>query len=57
VPIPRQPALAAVHPDECPIATAACEEILSLPLHPAMSDSDIDAVASAIGDFDPRPLA
>jgi dTDP-4-amino-4,6-dideoxygalactose transaminase len=57
VPIPRQPALAAVRPDECPIATVACDEILSLPLHPAMSDSDISAVASAIGDFDPRPVA
>jgi dTDP-4-amino-4,6-dideoxygalactose transaminase len=56
VPIPRQPALAAVHPDECPIATAACDEILSLPLHPGMSDGDVAEVAAAIGSFERRSV-
>ena len=57
VPIPRQPALVAVSPDECPIASVACDEVLSLPLHPGMADSDVRAVASAIGDFASRPVA
>jgi dTDP-4-amino-4,6-dideoxygalactose transaminase len=51
VPIPRQPALAATQPDDCPIAARACDEVLSLPLAPAMSDADLDAVASAIDAF------
>lgn len=48
IPIPRQPALADTRPADCPIANRACEEILSLPLHPGLSDEDADAVAAAI---------
>jgi dTDP-4-amino-4,6-dideoxygalactose transaminase len=54
VPIPRQPALAAEKPADCPIAAAACDEVLSLPLHCALSDSDVAAVSEAIGAFEPR---
>ena len=46
VPIPRQPALAAAQPADCPIASGVCDRIFSLPLHPAMSDRQIDTVAA-----------
>lgn len=48
VPIPRQPALAGANPAECPEASRACEEILSLPLHPALTDADVDSLAEAV---------
>jgi dTDP-4-amino-4,6-dideoxygalactose transaminase len=48
IPIPRQPALVDTRPADCPAANRACEEVLSLPLHPGLRDEDVDAVASAI---------
>jgi len=48
IPIPRQPALAGTDPAECPLASHVCDEILSLPLHPGMTDDDVDHVAAAI---------
>ena len=48
VPIPRQPALAGEDPADCPAAALACDEVLSLPLHPGLSDFDIDTVAACI---------
>ena len=48
VPIPRQPALAGVPPGDCPVAARACDEVLSLPLHPGLSDADVDAVAASV---------
>jgi dTDP-4-amino-4,6-dideoxygalactose transaminase len=48
VPIPRQPALAAEQPADCPIAARVCGEILSLPLHPGLRDEDADVVAAAV---------
>ena len=52
VPIPRQPALAAADPADCPIASRICSEILSLPLHTGLSDDDVDAVAAALKGHD-----
>lgn len=52
VPIPRQPAVAAVDPCECPIADRVCDELLSLPLHPALHDDDVDRVADAVNRFE-----
>jgi dTDP-4-amino-4,6-dideoxygalactose transaminase len=43
-----------VDPAECPIASRACEEILSLPLQPAMADSDVDFIAEAVHAFAPQ---
>jgi dTDP-4-amino-4,6-dideoxygalactose transaminase len=57
VSIPRQPAIASPDPDGCPIAARACDEVLSLPLHPRMSDRDVDEVAAAVGAFEPQTLA
>ncbi|HSK11428.1 MAG TPA: DegT/DnrJ/EryC1/StrS family aminotransferase [Vicinamibacterales bacterium] len=51
VPIPRQPALAAQEPAECPVAERVCRETLSLPLYPSMAHERCDEVAAAIGAF------
>jgi dTDP-4-amino-4,6-dideoxygalactose transaminase len=56
LPIPRQPALAAAQPAECEVAARLCGGILSLPLHPAMRDDDVDAVAAAVHAFTPRAV-
>jgi dTDP-3-amino-3,4,6-trideoxy-alpha-D-glucose transaminase len=48
VPIPEQPAFAGTRPSRCDVATKACNEVLSLPLHPGLSDEDVDAVAAAV---------
>jgi len=55
VPIPRQPAMAAVEPADCQIAARACGEVVSLPLHPALGDADVDRIAEAVHAFAPRP--
>jgi dTDP-4-amino-4,6-dideoxygalactose transaminase len=51
IPIPRQPALAPERPAQCPVADRISEEVLSLPLHPGMSASDVVAVAAAVHDY------
>jgi dTDP-3-amino-3,4,6-trideoxy-alpha-D-glucose transaminase len=48
VPIPEQPALAHTSPAACPLAAQACREILSLPLHHALTVDDVDVVAAAV---------
>jgi dTDP-3-amino-3,4,6-trideoxy-alpha-D-glucose transaminase len=48
VPIPRQPALASERPADCPAADRACDQVLSLPLHPGMAPSVVEEVASAL---------
>jgi dTDP-4-amino-4,6-dideoxygalactose transaminase len=57
VSIPRQPALAASRPADCPLADRACREILSLPLHPGLGDADVDEIAATISAFDARTIA
>jgi dTDP-4-amino-4,6-dideoxygalactose transaminase len=51
VPLNEQPAFTAFQPRECPVALRATRELLSLPLHPGLSDDDvqqvIDVAASA----------
>ena len=51
VPIPRQPALAALAPAACPHADRACDEVVSLPLSPALADVDVDEVAATVATF------
>jgi len=48
VPIPRQPAFAGIQPADCPVAARACDDVLSLPLYPGLSDLDVDRVAAAV---------
>jgi dTDP-3-amino-3,4,6-trideoxy-alpha-D-glucose transaminase len=49
VPISRQPALAGSSPADCPIAARVCDEVLSLPMYPALRSADVARVAEAIG--------
>jgi dTDP-4-amino-4,6-dideoxygalactose transaminase len=56
VSIPRQPALAGQHPADCPVAARVCDEILSLPLHPALRDDEVDEIAAAVHAFQPRTV-
>jgi dTDP-4-amino-4,6-dideoxygalactose transaminase len=51
VPLPRQPAFAQVKRDDCPVAARAAQEILSLPLHPRLTDTDVERVSSAVEAF------
>lgn len=51
IPIPEQVAMRAQDPRECPIATAACRQVLSLPIYPALADADVDDVIDAISSF------
>ena len=49
VPISRQAAFASLAPANCPVADRVCAEVLSLPLHPLLTDADADRVAEAAG--------
>jgi dTDP-3-amino-3,4,6-trideoxy-alpha-D-glucose transaminase len=51
VAISQQPAFRSTDPADCPRAQAAANEVLSLPLHPALSMDDIARVAGAICAF------
>jgi dTDP-4-amino-4,6-dideoxygalactose transaminase len=57
VPIPRLPALAAVDPADCPVAKQLCDEVLSLPLYPSLTDDDVAAAAEAVCRFASRRSA
>jgi dTDP-4-amino-4,6-dideoxygalactose transaminase len=48
VPLHQQPALALTNPDPCPVAEAAAAELLSLPLHPRLTDSECYRVVAAV---------
>jgi dTDP-4-amino-4,6-dideoxygalactose transaminase len=51
VPIPRQPALAAMQPEQCPVADRICAEVVSLPMYPSLSDEAAATVADAAAAF------
>jgi dTDP-4-amino-4,6-dideoxygalactose transaminase len=48
--LPDQPAFGSERPAACPIASQACREVLSLPLHPALPASTIETVSAALAD-------
>lgn len=48
VPIPRQPALAALHPRQCAVADRVCSEVCSLPLYPSLSDPEVERVIASV---------
>ena len=52
VPLPRQRAFTAFSSGDTPIADRAAREILSLPLHPRLSDDDVRRVAGAVAAFE-----
>ncbi len=47
-PMPAQPAFADATPQPCPIATAACDELVSLPLYPGLEDDVVTRVAETV---------
>jgi dTDP-3-amino-3,4,6-trideoxy-alpha-D-glucose transaminase len=51
LPISRQPAFSNFAPNECPVADRVSNEILSLPLHPRLTDTHVDEVAAAVERF------
>jgi dTDP-3-amino-3,4,6-trideoxy-alpha-D-glucose transaminase len=53
-PIPRQPAFASEGVGQFPTADTACDEVLSLPLHPSLADADVRRVCAAIADYRPQ---
>ena len=36
------------HDDRCPVATSLCDRVLSLPMHPYLTDEQIDTVCAAV---------
>ncbi len=54
VPLSEQPALSAFQPRPCPVASSAAKELLSLPLHPHLSDDDVRAVIAAAASVERR---
>ncbi len=48
VAIPRQPAFASLAPASCPIADEVCDDVVSLPLHPHLTDEDATLVVEAV---------
>ena len=48
LPIPTQPALASEAPGPCPVAARVTSQVFSLPLYPAMADTDVERVAGAL---------
>ena len=51
VPLHSQPAFAGIARGDCPVAARMAREILSLPLHPRLTDADVARVSAAIGAF------
>jgi len=48
VPIPRQTAFAGLVRSDCPVADQTCARVLSLPLHPGLTEDDVAGVAEAV---------
>ena len=51
VALTKQPAFAAYPSPECPVASAAADELLSLPISPRLADADVVRVAEEIAAF------
>jgi perosamine synthetase len=51
VPVHQQPAYRRHENPSCPLAEAAAREILSIPVHPAVSETERVAVATAVNDL------
>jgi len=48
LPITKQPAFANEHPAPCPVADRVADRVFSLPLYPALTETDIERVADAL---------
>jgi dTDP-4-amino-4,6-dideoxygalactose transaminase len=51
IPITRQPALAEFEPALCPVADQICNEVVSLPLYPALADHEVSLVIEGVRSF------
>jgi dTDP-3-amino-3,4,6-trideoxy-alpha-D-glucose transaminase len=51
----EQPAFSVFDPGACPVAEAAAREVLSLPLHPRLTDADAIRVAREVAVFQKGP--
>jgi dTDP-4-amino-4,6-dideoxygalactose transaminase len=51
IPIPAQVAMQDQNPRECPTATTACREVLSLPMFPALGEAEVEEVARSVSSF------
>jgi dTDP-4-amino-4,6-dideoxygalactose transaminase len=51
MPLPDQHSFHSTRAFACPVAEQACGELISLPLHPSMTDDDVVRVAAAVKDF------
>ena len=49
--VPQEPAYASLRTVETPVADASCQQVLSLPLFPEMTDHEVDRVVQAVRDF------
>lgn len=56
MPLNEQAAFAAYPRRECPVAAQATHELLSLPLHPGLTDTDVRMVISAVRNVDRRDV-
>jgi dTDP-3-amino-3,4,6-trideoxy-alpha-D-glucose transaminase len=61
IPLPAQPAFAGIlegatgrRPQETPVANRLCAEVCSLPLHPGLTDAEIDVVAAEVSTWQPE---
>lgn len=48
IPLPAQRAFADMAPAACPVAARAAAELLSLPLHPALTPAQVDRIITAV---------
>jgi dTDP-3-amino-3,4,6-trideoxy-alpha-D-glucose transaminase len=55
IPVHRQPAFADLPATDCPVADAVASRVVSLPLHPALIDAEVDEVAASVLKFRPAP--
>ena len=51
IPMTHQPAFTQWTRRDCPVATCAAREILSLPLHPRLTDTDVERICLGIDAF------
>ena len=51
VPLPGQPAFASLTARDCPTASRVAQQILSLPLHPRLTDAQVERISSAVDQF------
>jgi dTDP-3-amino-3,4,6-trideoxy-alpha-D-glucose transaminase len=47
-PLQNQPAFADAGPNHCPVATSICDELLSVPLYPGLTDAAVTRVVDAV---------